>query len=80
MVLADVVIAVLVVALAILTTAALWIGLLAVLGEVGMRRCGRCGHLTVVSTNRPEACVYCRHAKLFHPAHAWHAGRHRLEP
>ena len=73
MVLADVVIAVLVVALAVVTTTACWIGFLAVLGEVSLSRCERCGHLALGSAVGPiRTCSFCRHPHLLHPVHVVH--------
>ncbi len=51
-----------------LSTMALWIGLLGVLGAARIVRCSNCDRLEVVSTSMPpQACLRCRHAQVFHP-------------
>jgi hypothetical protein len=63
----------LVVVLALATTAAAYVGLLGVLGAVRIVRCTRCGHFGMVAAHeRLNSCPQCRHVALFHPVHALH--------
>jgi hypothetical protein len=58
-------------ALAAATTAALYYGLLGMIGMFFIVRCASCGHLTSSSADRPEpSCAFCRHPILLHPLRA----------
>jgi hypothetical protein len=64
---------VLVVGLAIVTTAAAYVGLLGIAGAVRFVRCDRCGHLGMTSVSEPlRSCASCRHGRLLHPLLALH--------
>ncbi len=64
----------LVVVLAAATTAALYYGLLGMVGQFYIVRCASCGHMATSASNRPEpSCLRCRHPVVLHP---WHALRH----
>jgi hypothetical protein len=64
----EVLTVVLVVALAIVMTVALYGGLLGALGAIRFVRCDRCDHVGMTSTAAPlRACARCRHGRLFHP-------------
>ena len=67
---------VLIVVVGAVTTAALYLGLLGLLGAVHIVRCASCNHWTFSSADgRPCSCPRCRHLALSHPLHA--AGRPR---
>lgn len=80
MVLVAVIGGLLVLALGVVTTLALYLGLLGTLGAVRLVRCATCGHWGWTSTTKPlRTCSFCRHDHLFHPiltaqhfAHAHH--------
>jgi DNA-directed RNA polymerase subunit RPC12/RpoP len=62
------IIAVLVGALAIVTLAALVLGLLGAGGLVNLVRCTRCAHLVIIGRDDTNPiCPYCRHKHLAHP-------------
>lgn len=77
MVVLEVVIAVLVLALGIVATAGLYVGLLGFLGVFfHVARCEHCGRLCVTSKSEPvESCPVCSHRHLLHPLHAIHHER-----
>ncbi|HUO37672.1 MAG TPA: hypothetical protein VMU34_07480 [Mycobacterium sp.] len=57
--------------LALAATAAIYIGVMGLLGGFYFARCAACGHLVFSSTKRPHpSCVHCRHPVLLHPLHA----------
>ena len=65
--------AVLIFALGLSMTVALYVGLLGVLGAVRLVRCDRCGHLGPTSAREPlRSCPHCRHGLLLHPLQALH--------
>lgn len=74
MVVLEVVIATLVLALGIVATAGLYVGLLGYLGVVfHVAHCERCGHLWITSAASPlQSCPSCNHPRLLHPVHALH--------
>ncbi|MGH9080282.1 MAG: hypothetical protein ACRDYE_09470 [Acidimicrobiales bacterium] len=58
----------LVLALALATTAALYLGLLGAIGAIRLVRCSACGHWGWTSPGRPlRSCPFCRHGHLLHP-------------
>ncbi|MGH8862689.1 MAG: hypothetical protein ACRDVG_15900 [Jatrophihabitantaceae bacterium] len=70
-------IAVLVGLLAIVSLAAMGIGLLGAAGLLRLERCLHCGHLAVATRNEtPQSCPYCRHTHLVHPLAALHRSGH----
>jgi DNA-directed RNA polymerase subunit RPC12/RpoP len=70
----------LVIALAVATLIAAYIGLLGISGALRLARCDRCGHLVVTATGAPPgACAYCRHDRLMHPLHAIYHPHNRPE-
>jgi len=76
MVAVEVLTAVVVLALAIVTTAAFYVGVLGALGLIRYVRCDRCGHLGLTSASEPlRSCLHCRHGQLFHPHFALHHAR-----
>lgn len=57
--------------LAIVATAAIYLGLLNWMGAFYVVRCAACHHLTFSSANRPQAsCPHCRHPVLTHPIYS----------
>jgi hypothetical protein len=64
MVAVDVVGAVLVFGLLVLSTAMAVLGLLGITGAVRFRRCQSCTHLVPTSSAQVSACIYCRHSRL----------------
>jgi len=65
---AYVIVGVLVGALAIVTLAALVLGLLGAGGLVNLARCTRCAHLVIIGRDDAKPiCPYCRHEHLAHP-------------
>jgi hypothetical protein len=67
-----VVIAILVGVLAVVTFAALAVGVLSLLGVLRLERCARCGHLTATEARFPPlTCAQCRHPHLAHPIASW---------
>ncbi|MGH9076658.1 MAG: hypothetical protein ACRDY0_04285 [Acidimicrobiales bacterium] len=75
----EVVAGVLVGALFVVGTAALWVGLLGAIGAVRFVRCDRCRRFGLTSLSAPlRECVRCRHGRLLHPmvtlhdAHLFH--------
>ena len=70
----------LVVVLAAATTAAIYYGLLGMIGQFFIVRCASCGHLTTSAADAPaSSCLRCRHPALLHPAHLLHPHRHLSE-
>jgi hypothetical protein len=68
----------LVVVLAAATTAAIYYGLLGMIGQFFIVRCESCGHATSSSSNRPlRSCARCRHPVLLHPLRALPHRQHR---
>lgn len=64
---------VVVVALAVAATAAIYYGLLGMTGQFFVVRCAACGHLTSSPADQPQAsCPHCRHPVLLHPWHSLH--------
>lgn len=64
---------VLVLALALVMTAGVYLGLLAIVGAIRFVKCDRCGHLGMTSASEPlRTCTVCRHGRLFHPLLALH--------
>lgn len=49
------------------TTAALYIGLLGMVGAVHVVRCTACSHWMVSGTDSPAICTRCNHPLLWHP-------------
>jgi hypothetical protein len=75
MVVVEILVVVLSTLLFIVVVAALWVGLLGVIGAVQFARCDRCGHLGLTSASEPlRACIRCRHGRLLHPVVAVHHG------
>ncbi|MCV7280327.1 hypothetical protein H7J88_11770 [Mycolicibacterium flavescens] len=69
----EVVIMVLIAALAAVSVAAIYVGLLNWMGAAFVVRCATCHHLTLSSSNGSrESCVHCRHPALLHPIYARH--------
>ncbi|WP_299565137.1 hypothetical protein [uncultured Mycolicibacterium sp.] len=61
----------LIVALATLTVAAVYLGLLTWFRALYVVRCRSCHHLTLASANQPQpSCPHCRHPVLLHPLYA----------
>lgn len=62
---------ILVTLLAMGATAAIYIGLIGMLGGAHFVPCARCGHLTFSASKQPhDSCVHCRHPVLMHSLHA----------
>ena len=73
----ELVTVVLIVVVGAVTTAALYLGLLGLLGAVHIVRCASCNHWTFSSADgRPCSCPRCRHLALPHPLHAAGHPRH----
>jgi hypothetical protein len=71
----EIIIALLVAALGIVTLTAAFIGLLAVGGLARLARCDTCGRLALATGERPLTdCPICRHERLLHPMTASHHG------
>jgi hypothetical protein len=71
---------ILIVVVGALTTAALYVGLLGMLGAIDIVRCDSCNHLTLSPTQRlRHYCIRCRHPLLLHPARAIHHRRQLAE-
>lgn len=69
----EVLTVVLITVLAIVATAAIYLGLLNWIGALYVVRCTECHHLAFNSANRPKtSCPHCRHPVLTHPIHAAH--------
>lgn len=49
------------------TTAALYIGMLGMMGAVHVVRCTACSHWMVDGTDSPAVCRRCSHPRLWHP-------------
>ena len=61
----------LVIVLASVATAAIYLGLLNWIGGYYVVRCAACHHLTGSSVNRAQgSCPHCRHPALLHPVYA----------
>jgi hypothetical protein len=59
--------------LAIIATAAIYVGLLNWMGAFYVVRCRACHHLTFSSANQSrESCAHCRHPVLMHPIYSLH--------
>jgi hypothetical protein len=57
--------------LAVLATAAIYLGLLNWIGAFFVVRCAACHHLTFSSSNRSqESCPHCRYPALMHPIYS----------
>jgi hypothetical protein len=57
--------------LALASTVAIYIGLIAWAGGLYLVECSRCGHLTFSSAKQSQhPCAQCRHPLLMHPVHA----------
>lgn len=68
MVVVEVLAGVLVLALALVMTIGVYLGLLGFVGAVRLVRCDRCGHLGLTSASEPRrTCAVCRHGRLLHP-------------
>jgi len=65
----EIVLAVLVGILAIVTITAAYLGILGMTGTNPLKRCPRCGHLCITSRveGGADGCGYCRHDRLLHP-------------
>ncbi|MGI8882576.1 MAG: hypothetical protein ACR2KJ_19140 [Jatrophihabitans sp.] len=64
----EVVIGLLVLVLAVGTTAAMFIGLAGIFGVMILARCEQCGRLDMAAaSDMSRPCMYCRHEQLFHP-------------
>lgn len=62
---------VLMVGVGVLATAALYVGLVGMLGGFYIVRCASCGHWTFSPADRPRhSCPRCRHPALLHPLRA----------
>ncbi|KAA0081754.1 hypothetical protein CIW52_18665 [Mycolicibacterium sp. P9-64] len=60
-----------IVVLAAATTAAIYYGLLGMVGSFYVVRCASCGHLASSAVDQPQpSCWRCRHPALRHPMHA----------
>ena len=82
MLIIEIVGAVLVLTLAIVVTAGLYLGLLGSIGAIRLARCEHCGHLGIAGPKDPLLlCSRCRHPHLLHPLHLHHhiASRSRLD-
>jgi hypothetical protein len=79
MVVLEIAVAILALALGIVTMAGLYFGLLGCLGVFfHVVHCERCGHLCITSRSEPVgSCPSCKHPHLRHPLHALH---HHLIP
>lgn len=63
----------LIVFVGMIDTAALYVGLLGLLGGLYFLRCASCDHLAFSFTDGPrDSCPYCRHPLLLHPLHTVH--------
>ena len=63
--------------LGLAATAAIYVGVIGLLGGFYFARCAQCGHLTFSTTKWPtRSCVHCRHPVLMHPLHAAHHPSH----
>lgn len=72
----EVLTVVLIAVLALAASAAIYIGVIGLLGGFYFVRCAECGHLTFSATKRPQpSCMHCRHPVLMHPLHAVHHPR-----
>jgi DNA-directed RNA polymerase subunit RPC12/RpoP len=61
----------LIVVLALLTTVAIYLGLMNWLGALYVVRCDSCHHQTFSSAKQPQhSCPHCRHPVLTHPLYA----------
>ncbi len=61
----------LMVGVGVLTTAALYVGLVGMLGGFYIVRCASCSHWTFSAVDRPpRSCARCRHPTLRHPLRA----------
>jgi DNA-directed RNA polymerase subunit RPC12/RpoP len=68
------------VVLAAATTAALYYGLLGMIGQFFVVRCASCGHLTSSSADQQaSSCLHCRHPVLLHPMQVLRPRRHPSE-
>ncbi len=64
---------VLILILAVATTALALAGLAGMLGLVRFPRCAECGRLGIVTSADPDpGCVHCGHERLLHPLAVWH--------
>ena len=74
MVILEIVIAILALALGIVTMAGLYYGLLGCLGVFfHVVHCKGCGHFCITSKSKPvDSCLSCSHPHLLHPLHAVH--------
>ena len=60
----------LIVGLAAAATAAIYLGILGITGQLYLAGCSACQHLTFSSTNTPrQTCPRCRHPLRLHPVH-----------
>ena len=67
---------VLIAVLALAASAAIYIGVIGLMGGFYFVRCVGCGHLTFSATKAPQrSCMHCRHPVLMHPFHAVHHPR-----
>lgn len=75
---------VLVFALALVSVAAAYIGIVGLIGATRIARCSHCGHWAVTCGRaRIESCPMCRHGQFIHPLralahHEWHSPMHRF--
>jgi hypothetical protein len=67
MVAIEVVAAVLVFALLVLSTAMAIVGLMAVTRVIRLTRCPSCRHLVPTSSVATSGCLYCDHERIWHP-------------
>ncbi len=76
----EVLTGVLVIILAVATTAMLALGVAGAAGVVHYLRCEQCHRLSMVSGDSPTpTCVHCQHERLLHPMavrHRAHAAHH----
>ncbi|MBV9091294.1 MAG: hypothetical protein JO044_15560 [Mycobacteriaceae bacterium] len=69
----EVLTVVLIAVLALAASAAIYLGVLGLLGGFYFVRCAGCGHLWFSATRLPQpSCAHCRHPLLLHPLHAAH--------
>lgn len=70
----------LVVVLATAATAAIYYGLLGMIGLFFIVPCDSCGHLASSSVDHPQpSCWRCRHTALLHPMHTVRMGRRHAD-
>jgi len=71
---------VLIAAIGLATTAAIYLGLLNWMGAFYVVRCAACHHLAFSSANAAQqSCPHCRHPVLTHPLYSLHHHRSQSE-